>query len=90
VTVANAGGVQASLRIDPSGNVSLSHAGDLTVATTGAATLSAATLTINAPTTLNGTLAVVGDSLTHNDVNVGDTHTHGGVKAGPDSTGAPA
>jgi len=89
VQVANAGGVKASITIDPTGNVSLTHAGNLTVTTSGAASLTAASLAITAPTTITGALTVTGASLTHNGVNVGATHTHGGIVAGPSRTGAP-
>jgi len=87
--IANSGGVKATLTIDPSGNVTLTHAGNLTVGTAGDATLTAATMTINAPTTINGATAINGDSLTHNGISVGDTHKHSGVVAGPSSTGNP-
>lgn len=40
VQVANAGGVKATLTIDPAGNVALSHAGSLTVQTSGATSIS--------------------------------------------------
>lgn len=35
-------------------------------------------------------VGIVGDSLTHNDRNVGDTHVHGGIFPGPANTGVPA
>lgn len=43
-------------------------------------------LTITADVTINGTLAVNGDSLTHNGTNVGDSHIHPesiGILTGP-------
>lgn len=39
--------------------------------------------------TLNGSVSVLGPSLTHNGKNVGDTHTHSGIAPGTASTGAP-
>lgn len=83
IAIANAGGVKATLKIDPSGNVSLTNAGTLQVSASGAATLTASSLTINAP------VAILGSSLTHNGVNVGQTHKHSGVAAGPANTGNP-
>lgn len=83
VQVANAGGVQALVTIDPAGNVALTHAGNLTVNTAGSATLTAGALTINAPVAING------PSLTHNGVNLGATHVHGGVALGPGDTAGP-
>jgi hypothetical protein len=89
VHVANAGGVKATFRIDPSGNVSLTHTGNLTVNTTGNASLTAASLAITAPTTITGTLAVTGANMTHNGVNVGSTHVHGGVQGGSSNSAVP-
>lgn len=89
VQVANSGGVKAIFQIDPSGNVSLTHAGNLTVSTAGNASLTAASLSITAPTTITGTLAVTGASLTHNGTNVGSTHVHSGITPGGASTGGP-
>lgn len=89
VAIANSGGVKATLKIDPSGNVTLVNAGTLQVTSTGAATMTAASITINGPTTINGTLAVEGSSLTHNGTNVGDSHTHSGVVPGAANTGGP-
>lgn len=40
VQIANTGGVKAALTIDPSGNVALTHTGNLTVQTGGAASIS--------------------------------------------------
>lgn len=50
----------------------------------GAASITATSIT------LNGSVSVVGPSLTHNGTNVGDTHTHNGITPGPASTGGPA
>lgn len=60
VQVANAGGVKATFQIDPSGNVSLTHAGSLTVNTSGSATITSASMTINAPTRINGNTTING------------------------------
>ena len=64
LTVKNAGAQKASLNIDPSGNVTLSHAGNLSVSTGGATTQNSAgnttvttpTMTINANVVINGAL----------------------------------
>ena len=89
VVVANAGGVKADIRIDPSGNVTLSNVGDLTLTTTGNTSISAASVTINGPTTINGTTAINGAGLTHNGVNVGFDHVHGGIVPGDGFTLGP-
>lgn len=47
------------------------------------------TLDITADTTIRGTLAVVGQGVTHNGKNIGDTHVHGGVEPGGDDTKTP-
>ncbi len=56
VQVANAGGVKATLTIDPSGNVALSHTGNLTIGTGGAVSVTAGgamNLTSGGPMTLS-------------------------------------
>lgn len=116
--IANGGEERARLQVDPSGNVVLDHDGNLQVETRGnaaidvtgaldadvggAATVTAASLTINAPTTINGNLTVNGSTtlngsvaasgggFTHEGSNVGATHTHPGVMSGGASTGPPA
>ena len=40
--------------------------------------------------TMNGSLQIVGDTLTHNGKNIGGDHTHGGVQTGGGTTGGPA
>jgi hypothetical protein len=90
LTVKNAGNQVASLNIDPEGNITVEHIGNLDIQTGGHATHTAQTITMNAETvTINADVAINGDSLTHNGVNVGDTHRHTGVDAGPDNTGEP-
>lgn len=94
ISIANAGSVVATLQIDPSGNVSLTNSGNLTVNTTGNAALTAAALVINAPTTINGATNINGATtitggLSDNGVNVGSSHVHGGVKAGTDNSAVP-
>lgn len=54
---------------------------NVTITTSGNATVNAATATVNADSTINGTLTVNGNvdttgTLTNNGVNVGSTHTH--------------
>ncbi|MDD3938079.1 phage baseplate assembly protein V [Rhodoferax sp.] len=63
--------------------LSVQCVGALHVTCSGAVTLAAASVSIDAP------VAVTGASLTHNGVNVGSTHHHGGVRAGGDATGGP-
>ncbi|SDK67958.1 phage baseplate assembly protein V [Billgrantia gudaonensis] len=46
-------------------------------------------LVINADTTINGAVAINGDSLTHNGVNVGHDHPHSGVVPGSGQSGGP-
>jgi len=72
-----------SATLDTQGDVSVSTAAALTATAAGGAT-------INADTTINGTLAVVGGSVTHNGTDIGNTHTHGGVASGPSKTGTPS
>jgi hypothetical protein len=84
LTVANGGAVKASLRISPTGDVTLANEGDITVESAGSVSITAPTVTVNADVAING------GSLTHNGVNVGDTHVHGGVVPGPADTGAPS
>lgn len=71
VTVASGGGAVASLNIDPSGNVTLTHSGSLTVNTSGTANVTAAgpatvktpSATVDAPeTTCTGNLTVNGSA----------------------------
>jgi hypothetical protein len=77
-----------SLNIDPEGNITVEHIGNLDIQTGGHATYTAQTITMNAETvTINADVAINGDSLTHNEVNVGDMHRHTGVDAGFDNTG---
>jgi len=54
----------------------------ITLETPGNVTISAGSLTINAPITHTGT-------ITSNGKNIGSTHTHGGVSVGGSNTGAP-
>lgn len=46
-------------------------------------------ITINADTTINGSVAFNGNSVTHNGKNIGDDHGHSGVMAGSDISGGP-
>jgi len=39
--------------------------------------------------TMNGSVTIIGPSLTHNGKNVGSTHTHGGIQPGGGNTAAP-
>lgn len=101
LTVMNAGKQVAALHVDPSGNVELTHSGNLTVQTAGnlqasaggtTAVQSQGALTVTAPTiTLNGHVVVNGKLDASGDVTGGDIslqqHTHGGVQAGNSSTG---
>lgn len=98
VTVTNGWGAVAPLNINPSGNVTLMHAGSLTVNTSGsanvtaggAATVKTPSATVDAPeTTCTGNFAIMGGSLTHNGKNIGSTHEHDGVQPGDGNTGAP-
>lgn len=50
--------------------------GQVTINVTPGVVINAPNMTINADTTINGTLAVNGPSMTHNGTNVGDTHRH--------------
>lgn len=83
IAMAKRGVTKATVRIDPDGNISVVNAGTLNVATAGAATLTAPSLTVNAAVSING------PSLRHNGVNVGSSHRHSGVKAGLDTSSGP-
>lgn len=85
-----AGHLQATLP----GSATLDTRGDVTLTTAAALTATAAGgATLNADTVINGTLAVNGDSLTHNGTDIGDTHRHpqgrDGAGDGQRDTGAP-
>lgn len=83
VSVSNAGAHRASLHIAPDGAVTIRTVGTLSLHSDGAATITAPSLTINAP------VAVTGATLTHQGVNVGAAHTHGGVMPGEARTAGP-
>lgn len=82
--VVNGGVQKASVHIDPSGNLSISNAGTTDINTTGAMTISAASLSIT-----TASVAISSGSLTHNGKNVGSSHTHGGITSGAAHTLAP-
>lgn len=66
------------------------HHANIEITADGMMKLNAETVEINATNVIvNGDTAVVGSSLTHNNVNVGSTHTHGGVQSGPSNTSVP-
>ena len=90
VVIANAGSVKAEIKIDPAGNVTINHAGSLMVNTSESATINAKSITLNAPTTINGATSINGSLLQHNGVDIGYYHTHTDVKAGGDTTGSPS
>ncbi|HRQ04358.1 MAG TPA: hypothetical protein PK580_00180 [Nitrosomonas halophila] len=90
LAIKNAGTKVASVHIDPEGNITLAHAGNLDIKTDGTATHTAQAMTINAGMlTINSDVAINGDNMAHNGVNIGRTHRHSGVESGPDETGAP-
>lgn len=92
VQVANTGGVKATFQIDPSGNVSLTHSGSLTINTSGSATMTAATMTINAPTringntTINGTTTMLGSASVASGLAVTGAMTDNGANIGSSHT----
>ncbi|WP_293006037.1 hypothetical protein [Nitrosomonas sp.] len=66
------------------------HHANIELTADGMMKLNAETVEINATNVIvNGNTAVVGSSLTHNEVNVGSTHTHGGVQSGSSNTDVP-
>ncbi|PTQ86851.1 hypothetical protein [Nitrosomonas ureae] len=66
------------------------HHANIEITADGMVKLNAETVEINAANVIvNGDTAVVGSSLTHNDVNVGSTHTHGDVESGSSNTNVP-
>jgi hypothetical protein len=90
LAIKNSDGTKATITIDPDGNVSLAHIGNLNIETSGNAAHTAQTITMNADTLMiNANVAINSDSMTHNGVDIGRSHRHSGVDAGPDNTGAP-
>lgn len=79
---------QGNLAVSTKGNISFENDGNLSITTKGSAQISAASLHINAPTTIDGNTAVIG-GLTDNGTNVGSTHKHSDVAAGAAKTGVP-
>jgi hypothetical protein len=49
-----------------------------------------ANLQVNGNTSLNGSVEAIGDTFTHNNINVGSTHTHIGVTTGSGVSGIPS
>lgn len=64
--------------------VRLKSSGDVVINTPGNITVNADTATVNADTTINGTLDINGSAVRHNGTDIGDTHTH---SQGSDSAG---
>ncbi|MCX5496428.1 phage baseplate assembly protein V [Kaistia dalseonensis] len=54
-----------------------------------AVTVNAPDATLNTDVVINGTLAINGDGVTHNDRNIGADHAHSGVTPGAANTGPP-
>ncbi|SON55529.1 phage baseplate assembly protein V [Hartmannibacter diazotrophicus] len=52
-------------------------------------TMKGGKLTIDGDVTINGSVAAVGASVTHNDTNIGDSHVHGGIAIGVNDTQTP-
>lgn len=77
VLVANAGAEVFRLRVDPSGHVTLVHAGNLDIEVGGVTSItSAGTMNITAPVlNIAANIATTG-SLTNNGSNVGSSHIH--------------
>ena len=100
ITVSPSGAVriecQQTLDIDAQGAVtiktpvSVTHDAPDTICTGNLVVSKSLTMGAGGGTaTMNGSLSVVGGSVTHNGKNIGDTHTHGGVQPGGGSTAAP-
>ena len=76
-------------------NPSPSAAGDATVITIGAVTLTLmgdGLTAVVGGVTLSVTaagVAITGGAVTHNGANIGSSHTHGGIATGPQDTGPP-
>lgn len=91
LVVANGGAVKADIHVDPSGNVTVTNAGNLSAHAAGTAAIqSDGDMTLTAPNiNLVGNVAASGGALTHDGTNVGHDHTHGGVSAGLARTSGP-
>lgn len=66
---------EGTLKIETKKDLTIVCAGDVTASITGNLSSTAASNTINGPTTINGDTAITG-TLTNNGVNVGSTHVH--------------
>lgn len=80
-------GNECEVRLDISGNISITSPGTVTVNSENA--IVNADSTINGDLIVNGNAAFNGSSVTHNGQDIGEVHTHSGVDTGSGTSGPP-